>query len=73
MYLRESRPGPDQDFKLPVKKGDANGMSKESVKEWNKGKALEIANSGVWGFYKDGKGERKNPWHPKLDMTMFWL
>lgn len=30
-------------------------------------------NSDVWGLDRGGKLGRKNPWHPKVDGTMFYL
>jgi len=76
MYLRHWIP--PTSFQLPA---DNNGApwTNDAIQQWKTRKALDLSNNpDMWSQHYQhsdmpGSPKRHNPWHPRLDNTMFWI
>ncbi|KAF2005627.1 stem cell self-renewal protein Piwi, partial [Amniculicola lignicola CBS 123094] len=82
VYMRGWHP-PDS-FKDVPKPKNKIPLTKDAVKNWKQERAAELAkqtrnddNPADWDWGHSGKANhgiiRRNPWHPNLDHTMFWM
>jgi hypothetical protein len=73
---------PDQSFKLPAT-NNGTPWDAAAITQWKRAKVLDLtrrarlgggSNDRVWWWYNDaGQSPRYHPWHPSLDLSMFWM